>query len=132
MSNANVVLEDPTLAALRAAASEIEYLLTRSILAKPDKDRHIALLSLLQRQSDDYAAHLAAQTEWPSETDLRCAVSDLTGFGFEQGEFQEMYEDDLMRLASGIAALQSVRPPVGVVSEPEWIGSLRNGLMQSK
>ena len=103
-----------------------------------------------------HAANLA-QPEWPSEEDVRkardawqlaidenlktsCPFCEGSGRsrldGFNdcrscEGSGRLPPEDadwiDPMR-----AALQSVRPPVGVVSEPEWIGSLRNELMQSK
>jgi hypothetical protein len=50
------------------------------------------------------SAHLAAQAEWPSEEDVRnaCAAHDAYGSG--------VVETPAMR-----AALQSVRPPAGVV-----------------
>lgn len=54
----------------------------------------------------EYAANLAAQAEWPSDEDVRtaCAAHDAYGSG--------VVETPAMR-----AALQSVRPPVAVVSD---------------
>jgi hypothetical protein len=75
----------------------------------------------------EYAAHLTAQAEWPSEEDERVALSAAEKWARENGFVAYMVPTGYMR-----AALQSARPPVGVVSEPEWIGSLRNELMQSK
>lgn len=56
----------------------------------------------------DYAAHLAAQAEWPSEADVEKVIVEL---GHQAGFYPRT---DHMR-----AALQYVRPPVGVVSDED-------------
>jgi hypothetical protein len=95
-------------------------------------------------------AYLAAQAEWPSEADVEIAcraygiAANGLGFAYKaamraalqsvrppatHAEFMAMGEAAHREFDKIDAAL---RPPVGVVSEPEWIGSLRNELMQSK
>lgn len=62
----------------------------------------------------EYAAHLAAQSEWPSEADERVALSAAEKWARENGFVAYMVPTGYMR-----AALQSVRPPSGVVSNAE-------------
>jgi hypothetical protein len=72
----------------------------------PDaEDDAFELRLAIRREIDGY---LAAQAEWPSEEDVRkaCAAHDAYGSG--------VVETPAMR-----AALQSVRPPVGVVSDED-------------
>lgn len=74
------------------------------------------------------AAHLAAQAEWPSNGDVKTAakahyvslVGDDTDYESGDPDVDRMQEElhEAMR-----AALQSIRPPAGVVSD-EWEGEI--------
>lgn len=77
------------------------------------------------------AAHLAAQAEWPSEEDVARLFHDeyerlAPSFGYETREDTRVFDANspngqlMIAVCRNVrAALQSVRPPVGVVSDED-------------
>lgn len=67
----------------------------------------------------EYAAHLAAQAEWPSEEDVDAIGVALYIYW---NEVNEQARDACRKKIR--VALQSVRPPVGVVSDEDLLASV--------
>ena len=75
-----------------------------------------SLIYALEENSREYAAHLAQPAEWPSQEDVARDVGRRLFNGLLSTQLSEREVRDAV-----VAALQSVRPPAGAVSDYEWL-----------